>query len=286
MAASIQRLAVQALRTFSSNRCGVHFRERLLELKEAMRNISLRDLNIDESLLAVAETESSSGSGLARCVAPVTYIQVWEDRVMSMGVFIIKRDSSIPLHDHPNMHGLIKIIHGTASIQTYNHNNVVNNNGDDTGESSGSDSIAGASGSSKIVSSHHKKPTYQIDVLSSTEPPDASIDGLPLGCTIDVVKNPPSTITSEGDVCLLTPSECNFHEIKASQGTVAFLDILAPPYDHDTLSRVCHYYREVSLPEAPRVNMCRLSHIDQPEEFWCDSVPYEGPTIEWHGDDE
>jgi cysteamine dioxygenase len=38
----------------------------------------------------------------------VTYIGIYEDRDISVGIFIIRCGRRIPLHTHPGMHGLIK----------------------------------------------------------------------------------------------------------------------------------------------------------------------------------
>ena len=41
--------------------------------------------------------------------APVTYVQLYEDKDVTIGVFILKRGTKIPLHDHPDMHGILKV---------------------------------------------------------------------------------------------------------------------------------------------------------------------------------
>uniref|UniRef100_A0A1Y1JVC2 2-aminoethanethiol dioxygenase n=1 Tax=Photinus pyralis TaxID=7054 RepID=A0A1Y1JVC2_PHOPY len=51
--------------------------------------------------------------------APVTYIDIFEDDKVSMGVFILKPGMRLPLHDHPQMYGLIKVIAGTIRITSF-----------------------------------------------------------------------------------------------------------------------------------------------------------------------
>ena len=51
--------------------------------------------------------------------APCTYIKIHEDLDVSLGVFIIKPGFKIPLHNHPKMHGLLKVVHGKVDISVY-----------------------------------------------------------------------------------------------------------------------------------------------------------------------
>ncbi|ESN97893.1 hypothetical protein HELRODRAFT_124593, partial [Helobdella robusta] len=51
--------------------------------------------------------------------APVTYIDVWKDENFTMGVFVLKPGSKIPLHDHPQMYGLIKVIYGSCAVKSF-----------------------------------------------------------------------------------------------------------------------------------------------------------------------
>ena len=51
--------------------------------------------------------------------APVTYIPVVENQHISMGIFVIREGQNIPLHDHPNMHGVIKCIAGKLNITSF-----------------------------------------------------------------------------------------------------------------------------------------------------------------------
>ena len=50
---------------------------------------------------------------------PVTYIGIYEDRDISVGIFIIRRGCRIPLHNHPGMYGVIKVVHGKVDVATY-----------------------------------------------------------------------------------------------------------------------------------------------------------------------
>ena len=51
--------------------------------------------------------------------SPVTYIQVAENKHISMGIFVIREGQNIPLHDHPHMHGVIKCLSGRLKITSF-----------------------------------------------------------------------------------------------------------------------------------------------------------------------
>ena len=38
--------------------------------------------------------------------APVTFINVYESNIFTLGIFIIRKGNSLPLHDHPGMFGV------------------------------------------------------------------------------------------------------------------------------------------------------------------------------------
>lgn len=51
--------------------------------------------------------------------APVSYMEIFENQTVSIGVFILKDGASIPLHDHVCMHGVLKVLYGTLNVQSY-----------------------------------------------------------------------------------------------------------------------------------------------------------------------
>ncbi|CAF1611659.1 unnamed protein product [Didymodactylos carnosus] len=51
--------------------------------------------------------------------APVFYMKLYEDNLISAGIFIIKQNHKMPIHDHPNMYGLIKVLDGHGHINAY-----------------------------------------------------------------------------------------------------------------------------------------------------------------------
>lgn len=82
------------------------------------------------------------------------------------------------------------------------------------------------------------------------------------------------------ETCLLSPDERNLHQITAINGPAAFVDILSPPYNGR--DRECHYYSIVATVFDQQLNKnitWLLENIEPPDDFWCDSSPYNGPKI-------
>ncbi|KAL3319767.1 hypothetical protein Ciccas_001560 [Cichlidogyrus casuarinus] len=109
-------------------------------------------------------------------------------------------------------------------------------------------------------------------------------------------------ITDQSEPCLLTPSYGNLHEITVVGDSAIFLDILAPPYDHDLDTRLCTFYKEVDLPilgstssaetnqnhlEDPLIHSSSgdvpISYLIEthPSDYWCESDQYSGPSLEF-----
>ncbi len=184
---------------------------------------------------------------------PITYIDIWEDSQVSIGVFVLKSGAALPLHDHPEMHGIIRVIHGTISVESFS----------ELQEQPIPESIT-----EQLRSWQHHliKPVKRHNQVD---------------------------IDTQSNACDLTPTEGNFHAISSVNGPAAFLDILAPPYDHATGSRECHYYKELlhrdfdtNCQESQELTPdSYLIRIPQPSDFFGDSAPYCGPEVNLYEND-
>ena len=67
-------------------------------------------------------------------------------------------------------------------------------------------------------------------------------------------------------------------QVVAAGGPVAFMDVLAPPY-HSS-DRDCIYYNVLPNDGGLPGEKCFLLEIPPPDDFWCSSLSYGGPTIE------
>lgn len=179
--------------------------------------------------------------------APVSCIEIYEDDNVSMGIFILKPNGKLPLHNHPQMHGLIKVIAGKVKIVSYSLNT---------------------------------EKTKEIDQKGLQDNPDA----MPLKpkSRYNIVTAELSEITvadANSPACTLEPDFKNLHEIQSLEGPAAFVDILAPPYDYPVPEfgeRQCSYYSKLSQVSS---SIFRLQEIRSPAWYWTDSYPYTGPDL-------
>lgn len=206
--------------------------------------------------LKIAPRKTKPSSGAAAQTPPVTYMHICETEVFSMGVFLLRTGASIPLHDHPGMNGMLKVLYGKVSVRCFDklEDNLSVSN-----------------------------------VLPHFEPPLAPFQTASLRRS---VLRSVAEYSEDSGPCLLTPLRDNLHQIDAVEGPAAFLDILAPPYNPDD-GRDCHYYQvlqtvaegdgksneEQQGEEKEKGDEAWLLEVPQPEDFWCGGEPYPGPAV-------
>ncbi|KAM4636147.1 2-aminoethanethiol dioxygenase [Discoglossus pictus] len=246
----IQKIARQARVTFrnSGSSDSKNLSENMSQLKKLMGEIRAEDLKI-------RPRKASSGPVSVPHNPPVTYMHICENDSFSMGVFLLKGGTSIPLHDHPGMYGMLKVLYGKVSI-------------------SGFDKLDTPPAASLQFSP--PLPPYQRASLRR-----AALRSV-------------GEFSDGSGPCLLSPHRDNLHQITAVDGPAAFLDILAPPYDPDD-GRDCHYYTllQQASPEPSEEDGSHqpaadggvtprevwLLEIPQPADFWCGGEPYPGPKV-------
>ncbi|TDH01622.1 hypothetical protein EPR50_G00182250 [Perca flavescens] len=118
MTSIVQRIARQALLTFRSpprlgEEAGKSFLENRSQLKSLMTEVRAADLK-----LVPRRADNNNVSPSLRG-PPVTYMHICETDQFSMGVFLLKSGASIPLHDHPGMHGMLKVLYGKVRISCF-----------------------------------------------------------------------------------------------------------------------------------------------------------------------
>ncbi|KAL8186922.1 UNVERIFIED_CONTAM: hypothetical protein K2H54_022027, partial [Gekko kuhli] len=215
MASLIQRVARQARLTFrppggggnssSSSNNGPRFAENLQCLQQLLDKVRAEDLRL-------VPRGPSAVAGAVQ--PPASYMHICETESFSMGVFVLRAGACIPLHDHPGMHGLLKVLYGTLRIACFD--TAAAGAGGGGGDSNGG---ASAAGSSTLPSPPSGSPRRHRALLRSHQ-----------------------LYTPASAPCRLSPHTDNLHQIDAVGGPAAFLDILAPPYDPEH-GRDCHYYR-------------------------------------------
>lgn len=225
-AARINQLVQMAKATFKLSTHEPGFTEHMEKLKKFVSTITAEDFRITPSL---AEKQWDYLHYVSN--SPSACMEVYECPQFSLGIFLIKPNKSMPLHDHPGMHGVMKVLFGSMSVTSYS------------------------------------KPTENGDTVSSSK----------MFMTQLVSRQ---TLTVDSPPCCLHPHEGNIHEIKATNEPVAFLDILAPPYNPAEGRDCTYFYRESSSDTASDDDgSIFLRPGSNPSWFSCVPLTYNGPRI-------
>lgn len=253
MVSLIQKIARQARLTFSGVPAAAptggnkSFSDNLNQLKNLVNQLRVEDLKI------TPRSCNGGGPPVALHSPPVTYMHICETESFSMGVFLLQNGQAcIPLHDHPGMHGMLKVLYGTLSIR-------------------GFDRLQEVPGAASPPPFSPPLQPFQRDALRRALHRSSGHFG---------PTSPP---------CLLSPHRDNLHQICALDGPAAFLDILAPPYDSED-GRDCHYYQllqpaatgpnaQAGQDEEGESREVWLLEVPQPADFWCGGEPYPGPRV-------
>lgn len=173
--------------------------------------------------------------------APVSYMEIFENQTVSIGVFILREGACIPLHDHVGMYGILKVLHGNLNIQSYTP----------------VDFPLQATG-----------PAHQQQFIKAKMFPT----------TLLSEKDSSSAVLSPTDHNFHTiwtaGGPASFLDILAPpydpDGTRSGGKV-----------RDCYYYADLgSIEEASSSSDIRLlKKISCPSTFWCDSTKYQGPDI-------
>ncbi|CAK1594572.1 unnamed protein product [Parnassius mnemosyne] len=212
------------------------------KLKTMMDNLRAEDLGYDKSLSDPATWRRPNK-------APCTYVEVFQNSRVNMSIFVLKPGFKMPLHDHPHMHGLLKVISGAVRIRSFTEyplKEAINNL---------DFAVRAKHEAARLAQGFHKRRRLFAKVSQN------------------------SICRENSQTCILTPTISNYHEIEALDMPAAFFDILSPPYDtliEDIGPRRCRYYyvaNEIST------NVVELQETKVPDCFYCDQVPYLGPFL-------
>lgn len=123
MTSIVQRIARQALATYRSpprldEEVATTYPDNLNKLRGLMTEVRAADLNLVPRRADCCPLGVRAPS-YVRGVPPVTYMHICETNHFSMGVFLLKTGASIPLHDHPGMHGMLKVMYGKVRISCF-----------------------------------------------------------------------------------------------------------------------------------------------------------------------
>lgn len=254
----IESVIRQTLTTFSRRPQTVtSFEDNLAKLKSQVNKLTSADVKLDRNLLLNKSDEvSKNRSPSPSDDAPVTYIEIYEDPDVTIGIFVLKSGAKLPLHDHPLMYGILKVIHGKVRIQSYS---ILSNLTSDT----------------KI--SENGEHSFKFD------PDEVGLSSETLNRQVSLMarKEPEILVSEKDNVCVLTPLKGNIHELHSVDGPAAFVDILSPPYQTeipDVGPRPCRYFKDLGS-VGNKENIRRLLRISSPPDYWSESAPYQGPSF-------
>ena len=231
----------------------------------------------------------------------VRYLHVKESHdKYSAGIFIFPPHAHIPLHDHPDMVVISRVLYGELAVQSYD---VLSSHVDEeeeveesnhSSEESCNDKRTDTS-PSKLRTSFNRikdfvsRTMHLYDGEDNTKVAGSSILQVkrnlnPLNLQevsdINTDNSGQSLMISAPKVTCLYPHEGNCHSFKAGPNGAAVLDLLLPPYSDDD-DRDCTFYKtcetvddknhRTHYPEQQQeeVESYTLTPIDQPEDFHC-----------------
>ncbi|XP_056153297.1 2-aminoethanethiol (cysteamine) dioxygenase a [Lampris incognitus] len=243
----IQKIARQAYATFrgfdasavGTDQAFLDKQNELIELVTAVRAADLK----------IAPRQSQAGSKAELASPPVTYMHICETDAFSMGVFLLRSGASIPLHDHPGMNGVLKVLYGKVSVTCF-------------------DKLEGGRGA------RGEPPPTQSAAAARRSVGEYSEDSGPCLLTplrhnlhqIDAVEGPAAFLD------ILAPPydpddgrDCHYYKVLQATG--------AGGPDGDPKER------RDEEEEKEKEEVMWLLEIPQPEDFWCGGEPYRGPAV-------
>ncbi|XP_024399773.1 plant cysteine oxidase 4 isoform X2 [Physcomitrium patens] len=244
-APAVQRLYDVCKKVFTST--GVPSEAQVANVRAVLDNIKPSDLGLvnDEQQNGGDRCFTGDGKGnwlRPRYSLPISYLHLYECDLFSMGVFVLPTSASIPLHNHPGMTVLSRLLYGKMHVRAYDwvdpHDERLNKN-------------PRIARQAKLVVDH---------VLGAesngTEPQRASATEV-----------------------LYPTSGGNIHAFTALT-PCAVLDVLAPPYSPAT-GRHCTYYRATSsdgtVEGCDQIEW--LEEFRTPNDFVVQQGDYQGPRI-------
>lgn len=88
------------------------FKYNFIALKQLVDKLESTDLSINPDLLSRKHFNRPNK-------APCTFVSIFECDTCTISVFILAESYTMPLHDHPQIHGILKTIAGKIRVQSF-----------------------------------------------------------------------------------------------------------------------------------------------------------------------
>lgn len=107
----ISRIIKQCRSTFEPKNKAA-YQKNLSLLQQLVSQLSYSELKLPQSLVARQAFADPNK-------APCTFIALFESELFTLTIFILRSNYSMPLHDHPGITGILKMLYGSAQIQSF-----------------------------------------------------------------------------------------------------------------------------------------------------------------------
>eukprot|EP00271_Cylindrocystis_brebissonii_P020127 TRINITY_DN652_c0_g1_i1.p1 TRINITY_DN652_c0_g1~~TRINITY_DN652_c0_g1_i1.p1 ORF type:complete len:316 (+),score=53.01 TRINITY_DN652_c0_g1_i1:348-1295(+) len=112
----VQRLYNACLVAFGTGRPPSE--DALEKVRGMLDKVKPENVGLEEVRAAEGWKESSDAA--PRRAAPIVYKEIYECDEFSMGIFVLPSSAAIPLHNHPGMTVLSKLLYGSMHVRSFN----------------------------------------------------------------------------------------------------------------------------------------------------------------------
>ena len=232
-------------------------------------------VRLDDTVQVVPIHELITPRQYGQMAGCVRYLHITErQNLYSIGIFLFPPSARIPLHDHPNMAVLSRVLYGEVTARSFDlipqsptckddavtkkygdepdhcdqnptanntdstMNDTQENNTNSSSSSTLSRSMLGRTGSwiSSLLRRSSSALSASVSSVTSSDPKSR-----PRGSKRARMSNSDLALKAPATTMLL-PREGNVHQFTAGPDGAAVLDVLLPPYDFDN-ERDCTFYK-------------------------------------------